>query len=248
MALKEKTMNIISEEKMRVAACLFEDAPKALKTINSHVGQSRHRSELGEPVGYTARHTNVPSPYASSPTDIIHNWKGKNVFTRETAHKHYQTFEVPHDSKIHKNEEDAENEHIRKTYPDYKGRQYYKERQFTEEIQNPNSSGQGHDPEHHMHPHHATLLKHGYEYSHSTPVSHPIDFSSEREKINHHTYKLKGHPDHNVSVHYSPKMAGNHKWEAGKSASNTSTTGRSTEALDKFLKGHVARAKRAAKK
>ena len=118
----------------------------------------------------------------------------------------------------------------------------------SEEIQNPNSSGQGHDPEHHMHPHHETLLKHGYEYSHSTPVSHPIDFSSEREKINHHTYKLKGHPDHNVSVHYSPKMAGNHKWEAGKSASNTSTTGRSTEALDKFLKGHVARAKRAAKK
>ena len=112
-ALREKTMVLISEEKKRVASLLFEDAPKPLKTVNSHVGYGRHLDELGEPIGYTARHTNVPSPYASSPTDRVHNWKGKNVFTRETSHKRYQTFEVPKDTKIHKDEEDAVQEHLR---------------------------------------------------------------------------------------------------------------------------------------
>ena len=119
-ALKEKTVGLVTQEKLRVAASLFEEAPKALKTINSHVGYGRHLGELGPVVGYTARHTNIPSPYASSPTDLIHHWNGKHVFTRETAHKHYQTFEVPHDSKIHKNEDDATEEHIKKSHPDFK--------------------------------------------------------------------------------------------------------------------------------
>lgn len=112
-ALRDKTMVLISEEKKRVASLLFEDAPKVLKTVNSHVGYGRHLEELGDPVGYTARHTNVPSPYAYSPTDRVHNWKAKHVFTRETSHKRYQTFEVPKDSKIHKDEEDAVQEHLR---------------------------------------------------------------------------------------------------------------------------------------
>ena len=113
MSLREKAVALIAEEKLRVAVGLFEEAPKALKTVNSHVGYGRHLDELGDHVGYTARHMNVPSPYAYSPTDRVHKWKGKNVFTRETSHKRYQTFEVPKDSKIHKNEEDAVQEHLK---------------------------------------------------------------------------------------------------------------------------------------
>lgn len=113
MSLREKTMAHIAEEKLRVAAVLFEEAPKPLKTVSSHVGYGRHLEELGEPVGYTARHTNVPSPYAYSPTDQIHHWNGKHVFTRETSHKKYQTFEVPKGTKIHKNEDDAVQEHLK---------------------------------------------------------------------------------------------------------------------------------------
>jgi len=112
--LREKTLAVITEEKMRVAASLLnEDAPKALKTINSHAGYYRHLADVDPtPVGYTARHTDVPSPYASSPTDVVHKWNGKNVFHRETSHKHYQVFEVPKTSKIHQNENDASDEHI----------------------------------------------------------------------------------------------------------------------------------------
>jgi hypothetical protein len=42
-----------------------------------------------------------------------------------------------------------------------------------EAIDNPNSSGQGHDANHVHHPLHATCVKHKFSYSHSTPIYQP---------------------------------------------------------------------------
>jgi len=61
----------------------------------------------------------------------------------------------------------------------------------TEAISRPNTSGQGYDDDYMHNPYHGVIRKYGYEYSHSTPVTHG------NEKITHHTYKQG---THNVSV------------------------------------------------
>ena len=114
-------------------------------------------------------------------------------------------------------------------------------------IQNPNSSGQGHDPDHEKNPYHATLLKHGYEYSHSTPVNHSAysvspshpDYKKQDIRV-HHSYKHKDLKDHVVGV--SSTKDGGHKWDVHKLGQGTSFTGTGWSALDKHLKGHLARA------
>lgn len=106
-----------------------------------------------------------------------------------------------------------------------------------EAIEKPNSSGQGHDPDHVKNPYHDIITKHGYTYSHSTPVTHLGG-----EKVMHHTYKggkfsPNGHYDdhHNVSVH------GN-TWETSRgSATGRSYFGRDAESLDKHLKSKRSR-------
>lgn len=90
-------------------ATLTEGTFKVLKSINSYTGYGRIISEFDEePVGYIPRVQDIPSPYAYSPTDIVYKWNGKNVISRETKHKYYQVFEVPHDVKIYKKEDEAE--------------------------------------------------------------------------------------------------------------------------------------------
>lgn len=106
-----------------------------------------------------------------------------------------------------------------------------------EEIQNSNSSGQGYDPDHEKNPHHATILKHGYEYSHSTPVNYIAGRGI------HHTYKHKTLKDHVVSVHEHPKYGG-HIWDVHKLGQGSSFQGKGDANLDKHLKGHIARAKK----
>ena len=66
-----------------------------------------------------------------------------------------------------------------------------KSKKVTEAIDRPNSSGQGYDDDYMHNPYHGVIRKYGYEYSHSTPVTHGA------EKLIHHTYKQG---DHNVSV------------------------------------------------
>jgi hypothetical protein len=61
-------------------------------------------------------------------------------------------------------------------------------------IHNPNSSGQGHDATHTANPYHEIITKHGYTYSHTTPVRSPAT----GQVMNHHTY-TKG--SHTVGVH-----------------------------------------------
>jgi hypothetical protein len=127
-----------------------------------------------------------------------------------------------------------------------------------EAIVNPNSSKQGYDEDHKSNPYHATILKHGYEYSHSTPVVHNSgheikngEFVPFEDRRIHHAYKHKTLKDHYVGVHPTKDRNGDengHKWEVGKSGQGTHFVGKGDEKLDKHLKGHVARAQAKIKK
>jgi hypothetical protein len=85
-----------------------------LKTITSHVGYGRFLAELPAdaegwliPVGYLPRVKSIPSPYASSPVDIVYAWNGTNIITREVKHKVYEVFAVPADVTIFGDEDAA---------------------------------------------------------------------------------------------------------------------------------------------
>jgi hypothetical protein len=106
-----------------------------------------------------------------------------------------------------------------------------------EGIENPNSSGQGYSKDHVNNPHHATILKHGYVYSHSTPVTH-----LDQQKRVHHTYKHSSLKDHVVGVHQA--STGQHKWAVHKLGQGRVATGSGDANLDRHLKGHIGRAKR----
>ena len=95
-----------------------------------------------------------------------------------------------------------------------------------------NSGQQGHHPDHADNPHHDTLTRHGYKYSHSTPTTR-----QDGTKYTHHTYK-KG--NHNVGI---DRASGSWKWNAGRTGSGTTYHGRDDKQLDKYLKGHGARNK-----
>jgi hypothetical protein len=97
-----------------------------------------------------------------------------------------------------------------------------------ESIEDPNTSGQGHDPDHAGHALHATPVKNGWKYSHSTPI-HQRDGGVSI----HHTWK-RG--DHNVGAYHSSE-----NWETHKGGSGHFTRGQGAAALDKHLKGKVRR-------
>ena len=88
---------------------------KKLKRITSHAGYARFLQEVQgaehneyAPAGYIPRVMSIPSPYASSPTDNVWTWNGKNIIIRETSHKVYEVFEVPAGVVIHKNLDELE--------------------------------------------------------------------------------------------------------------------------------------------
>ena len=95
-----------------------------------------------------------------------------------------------------------------------------------------NSGQQGHHPDHADNPHHDTLTRHGYKYSHSTPITR-----QDGTKYTHHTYK-KG--NHNVGI---DRASGSWKWNASRTGSGRTYHGRDDKQLDKYLKGHGARNK-----
>jgi len=95
-----------------------------------------------------------------------------------------------------------------------------------------NSGQQGRHPDHADNPHHDTLTRHGYKYSHSTPITR-----QDGTKYTHHTYK-KG--NHNVGI---DRASGSWKWNAGRTGSGMTYHGRDDKQLDKYLKGHGARNK-----
>lgn len=113
-------------------------------------------------------------------------------------------------------------------------------------IQNPNSSGQGYHPNHADHPYHDTIVSHGYEYSHSTPITGPsvttkLGQPPEQNKYLSHTYKHKTLKDHNVSVTVG-KNGNKPHWAVSVSGSGLENRGNDNNKLNSFLKGHVSRA------
>ena len=71
---------------------------KRIKRINSHTGHARYLAEEAvEDIGEIPR-TNIPSPYAYSPTHLVsRTTDGKRVIIVETAHKQYDVYEIPAD-------------------------------------------------------------------------------------------------------------------------------------------------------
>ncbi len=81
---------------------------QTLKTIRSHTGLANFLAALddqdddGCPAvsGYIPRQTDIPSPYACSPTHVVYQWDQQPVIIVETAHRKYQVFAVPADITI----------------------------------------------------------------------------------------------------------------------------------------------------
>jgi hypothetical protein len=96
--------------------------------------------------------------------------------------------------------------------------------EINEVITNSNSSGQGHDPNHHEHPYHDTIISHGYHYSHTTPI-HQKDGSVKY----HHTYKHHRNQDYNVAVY-------NGRWQTSVLPYARKISGSDVASLDKHLK------------
>jgi hypothetical protein len=96
-------------------------------------------------------------------------------------------------------------------------------------IQSPNSSGQGFDKDHDLHPLHKAASKFGYSYSHTTPV-HQRDGSV----LHHHTWHKR---EHKIGAY-----AHDTKWTSKvSSASGHSFQGVGTVALDRHLKNKEKR-------
>lgn len=84
-----------------------------IKTIRSYSDLHRWLSELSQrPIGYLPRQTQIPSPYASSPTDVVWNWNGRRVIYREVSHRRFEVFELPANMHVHPCEDDAVNEYL----------------------------------------------------------------------------------------------------------------------------------------
>jgi hypothetical protein len=89
---------------------------KRIRTITSHRGLARWLAELSEePVAYLARVQTEPiaSPYAYSPSVALWDWNGLTVCWFETAHRHYEIFEVSKELLRFKSDADATDWHIR---------------------------------------------------------------------------------------------------------------------------------------
>ncbi len=83
-----------------------------IKTITSHAGHARFLAECdGEFAGYIPRQTDIPSPYAYSPTHAVWMWDTKPVIIVETKHRRFTVFAVPADM-IMADETDAMNKYL----------------------------------------------------------------------------------------------------------------------------------------
>lgn len=95
-------------------------------------------------------------------------------------------------------------------------------------IENPNSSGQGHDPDHAGGRYHADLVAAGFAYSHSTPVHHGDHV------FVHHTYK-RG--PRSVSAWRDYRPDGGWYWSASaRPGSGRETRGSTRDALARYLR------------
>lgn len=92
-------------------------------------------------------------------------------------------------------------------------------------IQNPNSSGQGHDASHSANPYHSQIQGAGFEYSHSTPIKRSHGGTEMR-----HTYAKPG-SERKIGVM-------GHRWNSkSSSASGREISGSDAHSLAQHLKG-----------
>lgn len=108
-------------------------------------------------------------------------------------------------------------------------------------ITNANSSKQGYDSDHASNPYHETIQSHGYAYSHSTPVIY-----SGIETVIHHTYKHSLLKDHVVGIWHRDGSAPDIWYFDAHKLGSAGGRVREGYTIGKFLKAHVARAKRKA--
>lgn len=101
-------------------------------------------------------------------------------------------------------------------------------------IQNPNSSGQGFDPEYKDNPYHNIIVDMGLNYSHTTPITR-----MDGAKYMHHTYKLNS--KFSVGVNGSEVSLSSWCWQGSVSGSGRMRCGYSVALLKKYLKGAVRR-------
>jgi hypothetical protein len=67
-----------------------------IKRIPSHAGHARFLAECDDTHFEIPKQTDIPSPYAYSPTHTVYAYKGiQHVVIIETAHKRYDVFAVP---------------------------------------------------------------------------------------------------------------------------------------------------------
>ena len=98
----------------------------------------------------------------------------------------------------------------------------------TESIINQNQQGQGYDVEHESHPLHSTCVKHGWHYSHSTPIH-----QKNGNILIHQTWQHPKHPEHKIGSYKDTEQ-----WESKTSpSSGKSTTGEGVAAIESHLKG-----------
>jgi hypothetical protein len=75
--------------------------PTRIKRITSHAGLFRFLGTLRPMSLMIPRISTIPSPYAYSPTHVVHaDVDDRLVFVVETAHKRYDVFLVPDSSKL----------------------------------------------------------------------------------------------------------------------------------------------------
>jgi hypothetical protein len=232
--LTQKTLSRLQEERKRVAVdCFSEETLEESGTVDDY-----HR--------IATQHGYKKSGQTQSATSDAHTGAGGFYGSGGTIHR----YEHPSGSKlgIHHNSGVNRGDKDRVSFIHDEGHGKTKfgktpqglsqhltqvHKGVKEGIENPNSSGQGHDASHSSNPHHATIAKHGYEYSHSTPVNHT------HGKVIHHTYKHPKDRDQNVSVWQN--QHGGHNWSTSRSGSGVTHSGNSSDELDRHLKGHVAR-------
>jgi hypothetical protein len=79
-----------------------------IKMINSHAGYSRLLAEcddLPAESAFIPSPRDIKSPYEFSASTIIMDWSGKQIFVKETSHKHYEVWEL--DSGLLMSDDDA---------------------------------------------------------------------------------------------------------------------------------------------
>lgn len=90
--------------------------PIRIKTMTSYRAHAQFYAEIETgPIAYLARCqiADIKTPYRYSPTVAVECWQGKSVICLETAHRHFEVFEVSRDFLRFKTEQEAEDWHMR---------------------------------------------------------------------------------------------------------------------------------------